>query len=203
MRSPAEQKKSLPIFAKPLLPLDETHEILAVRGNMFWFDPLQGVYELQAENIVISFLQKGTALSCNSANPILHSFSSNQPLFFFTFSLLLDFFHVHDVTGKTFTFQAISSEMNPVFYHGKPLTLTYGSSHEGKAQSWGVKVSSPSEERAMVSMYGRCITEAQRDESFSGLKEDERKFLLSGYLSDEDMPDVDDVGKLRVACLFC
>ena len=82
--------------------------------------------------------------------------------------------------------------MNPVFYHDKPLTITYGSDHEGKIQSWGVKITPTSDERTLVAMYGRCITESQRDEAFSKLKEDEQRFIISGYLSDdEDMPDAD------------
>ena len=95
--------------------------------------------------------------------------------------------------------------MNPVFYHDKPLTMTYGSSHEGKAQSWGVKITPSSEERTLVSLYGRCITETQRDESFSKLKDDEQRFILSGYLSDdEDMPDAKDIGLASLSLFsFC
>jgi len=92
--------------------------------------------------------------------------------------------------------------MNPVFYHDKPLTITYGSDHEGKIQSWGVKITPTSDERTLVAMYGRCITESQRDEAFSKLKEDEQRFIISGYLSDdEDMPDADG-GEFLVLLLF-
>lgn len=66
-KTPAEGKKGNPIFAKPDGLVDDTREILAVRGNLFWFDPFQGVYELQAEAVVISILQKSAGLRCESS----------------------------------------------------------------------------------------------------------------------------------------
>ena len=51
------------MYAKPA-GIEGTNEMLAVRAHLFWFDPFQGVYELQAENVVVSIRQLGPALKC-------------------------------------------------------------------------------------------------------------------------------------------
>jgi len=68
-QTPAGAKKGKATYAKPDGLVDDTREILAVRGNFFWFDPFQGVYELQAEAVVVSILQKSAGLRCNALFP--------------------------------------------------------------------------------------------------------------------------------------
>jgi hypothetical protein len=100
--------------------------------------------------------------------------------------------HVHDPEAKrTYTLQPLTTEMNPIFYHNKPLSFSYSTEEEGKICSWGIKILFEGEERSFANTFGRCITEMSRDEDFDKLEVEQQQSLLRGYLSDEEMEDAE------------